>query len=188
MRESHIRPVSWPELSSFLKKHLFLAFQDLRIRDDELAEYVTSVLVKFARTDELYPWGRISQARMETVVEMLVELDESLTHEASLVGPERERSLRQHIGDYSLFMSGIFRVYIEKRGILDFYLSEGTRAYRKTAQLQRRLYQPGAGRFEMLADEFERISGALDYMRKVYLASSDRSPSGATGGGARRPS
>ena len=82
---------------------------------------------------------------------------------------ERERTVRRHAGDYALFMSGIFRNYIERNGYLNWYLVEGARSYRRTAQIERRLSESGAGLFEVLSEEFERLSGGLDYMRKVYF-------------------
>jgi hypothetical protein len=66
-------------------------------------------------------------------------------------------------------MSGIFRSYVERHGFLGLYLQEGGKAYGDVARFDRMLYRSGAARFEALASEFERISGALDYMRKVYF-------------------
>ncbi len=108
------------------------------------------------------PHGR----RLETVVELLIE---AFGRSGNLV--EQEREVRQHVGDYTLFMSGMFRGYVERHGFLGFYLREGEKAYRDTARLDRMLALPGAWRFETMASEFERISGALDYTRKVYFNS-----------------
>jgi hypothetical protein len=67
-------------------------------------------------------------------------------------------------------MSGMFRAFLQRHRILDLYLGEGPKAYRETALLDRELYLPSARCFETLASEFERLSDALDYMRKVYFA------------------
>jgi hypothetical protein len=67
-------------------------------------------------------------------------------------------------------MSGMFRPFLQRHRMLDLYLGQGPKAYRETAWLDRELYRPGAGCFEALASEFERLAGALDYMRKVYFA------------------
>ena len=86
----------------------------------------------------------------------------------------RERQLRQHVGDYTMFMSGIFRTYAEREGFLGYFLQEGPRAYRETARLTRAMLLPEAGRFEALAAQFEQLSGALDYTRKVHFHSAAR--------------
>lgn len=58
----------------------------------------------------------------------------------------RERELRRHIGDYTLFMTGLFRERVERLSIPGSYIREGQRSYR-----------------------FEGYVSALNYMRKVYV-------------------
>ena len=162
-----LRPASVSGLVRFFSGLVQRSFGELWIWDREIADYVVDLLVRFARTDALYRVRSLQGRRLEQVVELLMEA--SGTADLPSVGPLREREVRQHIGDYTLFMSGIFRAYVERHGFLGFYLREGEKAYRETAKLDRRLYRPGAVRFETLASEFERVSGALDYMQKVYF-------------------
>jgi len=84
----------------------------------------------------------------------------------------REREMRKYMGDYTLFMSGLFRTYIEKCGVLDLYLREGRRSYWQVSELDLTLYQTGFLLFQELSKNFEYYSGALDYMRKAYFTSS----------------
>jgi len=35
----------------------------------------------------------------------------------------------RYVGDYALFMSGLFRPFVERGGYLGYYLDEGARAY-----------------------------------------------------------
>ena len=83
-----------------------------------------------------------------------------------------ERELRKHVGDYTLFMSGLFRRYVERGGYLDYYLQEGARSYHAVSMLDVSLYKPGHLMFEELSKGFEHYSGALDFMRKCYFAPS----------------
>ena len=69
-------------------------------------------------------------------------------------------------------MSGLFRAYIEKIGVLDYYVREGQRSYQTVSELDVSLYQTGFQLFEELAKNFEYYSGALDYMRKVSFGPS----------------
>ena len=151
-------------LARFFEGLVHRSFSELWVWDREVVSYVVDLLVRFARTDALYRIREPHGGRLETVVELLMEASGR-----SGTRLEQEREVRQHIGDYTLFMSGIFRAYIERHGFLGVYLQEGEKAYRDTARLDRMLTLPGAGRFEAMASEFERISGALDYMRKVYF-------------------
>jgi len=165
-----------PDLTHFFQRLIWRSFDDLNLATAELRTYVVEILTRFVRTDALYRLNHEATKRLETVVEMLIEAENTPT---SLGGQLREREVRQYTGDFALFMSGIFRPFVERHGILGFYLEQGENAYRDTAALKRQLYQPGAGRFEELAQSFELISGGLDYMRKVYFFSDQKTPFGA---------
>ena len=78
--------------------------------------------------------------------------------------------MRKYVGDYTLFMSGLFRRFVERGGYLDYYLEEGARSYRAVSVLDVSLYNPGFLMFEELSNGFEHYSGALDFMRKCYFA------------------
>ena len=67
-------------------------------------------------------------------------------------------------------MSGLFRSYSEKTGVLDYYFQEGSRSYWKVSELDLALYQTGFLLFQELSKNFEYYSGALDYMRKACFA------------------
>jgi hypothetical protein len=123
---------------------------------DVVAAYLAEVLAEFARTDRLYRLATPAGARLTTVVEML-------GHGPAAPGPESERELHRYVGDFALFMSGLFRPFVERGGFLGYYLEEGARAYAWAASLaaaRRLLYAELSRRFELWA-------GALDYLRKV---------------------
>ncbi|GAB4245932.1 MAG: hypothetical protein Kow00109_21980 [Acidobacteriota bacterium] len=166
MSEWKVRPVSVPELHRFMRHHVYKSFDDLGSSGIHLADYLVEVLVRFARTENLFPWGALSQKRLAYLVDYLLE---AVAQEESAGGLRQEKNLRRQIGDFSLFMSGVFRDYVRHRGILDFYFREGSLSYRRAAELQRRLFEPGAARFDELAERFEELSGVLDYMSRVYF-------------------
>ena len=159
-------PVPATGLARFFEGLVHRSFAELSIWDRELAAYVVDLMVRFARTDALYRLRWTDGGRLETVVEFLIE---AFGVEAP-AGFRYRRELVKHIGDYTLFMSGIFRSYVERHDFLGFYLQEGGKAYREVARLDRISYRSGAALFEVLASEFENISGALDYMRRVYFS------------------
>jgi hypothetical protein len=104
---------------------------------------------------------------MESVVEILADQPLNAVDETRLL---RERSLRKYLGDYALFMSGIFRSHVEGRGFLDYYLEEGSRSYWTVSEVDLSLYRTGFILFQELSKKFEYYSGALDYTRKAYFA------------------
>jgi hypothetical protein len=142
---------------------------ELGLGEPEVAEYLAGVLASFARTDRLYRIAALGAHRPTTLVEFL-ELAGSESDAENL------RELHRHIGDFALFMSGLFRPYVQRLGVLGWYLAEGARAYGRVAALG--LGEPRAKPllFAELSDRFEHYSGALDYLRKVRfpgLASRD---------------
>ncbi|HOM99782.1 MAG TPA: hypothetical protein PLM33_05955 [Acidobacteriota bacterium] len=169
MHEWKIRPVSVPELARFMRHHVYRSLEDLGWIHTELADYLAEVLVRFAKTENLFPWSSVNRQRLAYLVDYLTEIAVQLEGGGSSL--KQERALRQQVGDFSLFMSGIFRDFVKSKGILDFYLEEGSESYRRTAELKRRLLEPGAGRFDDLAEHFDRLSGALDYTCRVYFRS-----------------
>lgn len=143
------------------------SFWQLGIHDASVAGYVADVLSEFASADSLYRMRSRTGRKLESVAEMIAESDAGLSKENRLL---RERALRKYLGDYTLFMSGMFRSYVEGRGFLDYYVEEGRRSYRTVSELDLSLYRTGFILFQELSKKFEYYSGALDYMRKAFFA------------------
>jgi len=141
------------------------SFQDLRIKEPTVARYIASLLAEFARTDNLYKIRSLQGKRLETVVELLSETKmlEELGSEV-----EKEREIYKHTGDYILFMSGIFREYVERNAFLRYYMGEGERAYQGVFDRDLMLHRP-ASLFLELARRFEFYSGAVHYMKKTFF-------------------
>ncbi len=158
-----------PSLRRFFSRFIKMSFSELRIWNTEIMEYICDMLTRFSRTDALYRIRHPEDRRLELVVEMLLEASQSSDVTDESFNPSREWEIRRHIGDYTLFMTGIFRENVEKRSILDFYMAEGKRSYLSAAQINRVLYMPGAHLLEALSRDFEHIAGALNYMKKVHL-------------------
>jgi hypothetical protein len=129
-----------PQLHGFFRDSVRQSFWQLGIHDATVAEYVADVLT---------------------------EEQPALAAESDLL---RERSRRKYVGDYALFMSGIFRKHVEGKGSLDYYLQEGSRSYWKVSELDLSLYNTGYYLFQELSKKFEYYSGALDYVRMACFA------------------
>jgi hypothetical protein len=152
------------QLESFFLQCARKSFWDLGLHDTAVIEYVSKVLTAFAHTDQLYRLRTTDGRRIDSVVEILSAHIEATFPQQPQV--QKERELRRYVGDYTLFMSGLFRSYIEKTGVLEYYLQEGRRSYWKVSEFDLALYQTGFLLFQELSNNFEHYSGALDYMRK----------------------
>src|SRR5688572_11477858 len=82
--------------------------RDVHICDSQVPGYVSGLLVDFTHVDSLY---RIRNARgehLEDVGEMLIESNPLLAASSF----DREREVRKHIGDFTLFMTGLFPEHV----------------------------------------------------------------------------
>jgi len=156
---------SFPSLRVFFGRLVRVSFFDLGIEDEaNIASYLTELLSEFARTERLYRIRDSEGRQIQTVVEMLIK-DRVESQEK----PEWEREIRKHIGDFTLFISGIFRDYVISGSYLNYYMDEGSKSYQFVSRFD---LERGRGNpivFSKLSRNFEFYSGALDYMRRVYF-------------------
>jgi hypothetical protein len=142
--------------------------------DFKVSEYISRLLVEFTHTDQLYRIRNADGEQVEAVVELLYESE--ITHEARSF--EREREVHRHIGDFTLFMVGLFPEYLKKiktAGLIyhkDFlvdYIKTGKRSYRIAAEFGGRDAttepMPSPPLFRKLAENFELCVVGLGYIR-----------------------
>ncbi len=144
--------------------------------DRDIAAYLADLLIDFVHVDSLYRIRNCRGKRLEEVGEMLVESNPLLDARSF----EREREVRKHIGDYTLFLTGMFPEYVAtlpRRGLrLDSfidYVKAGKESYRIVAAFDQFDYRHVAPLFRRLAEQFEycahglnRVKGDLEALRE----------------------
>ena len=143
------------------------SFGELGLADEAVVGYVAALLTEFAHADRFLAVRGQRGRKVDSIVEMLVGSAGTPTDQQSLF---RARAQRKYVGDYALFMSGLFRTHVEQQGVLDYYLQEGSRSYWAVSEFDLSQYRAGFLFFQQLSKRFEHYSGALDYMRKAYFA------------------
>jgi hypothetical protein len=156
-------------LSRFFERVTRSAFGDLALDDARAAGYLTDLLTRYARTEALRAVDALPGRPLPTVADALLEIQRVWDWTDPRFAPEQERAVRRHIGDYTLFMLGLFREHVERLDVVAYYETEGRRAYRFLAELGRADGDADAALFARLASGFERYAGALAYMRRVYF-------------------
>jgi len=141
------------------------SFAELGVDDEAVVGYVATVMTEFARADRLYAVSTENRRAVDRAERILLE-SRGMPNNA----PCLTREMRKYVGDYTLFMSGLFRTHVEKRGALAYYLEQGRRAYWEVSELDLSLYRAGFLLFQQLSKNFEYYSGALAYMREAYFA------------------
>jgi hypothetical protein len=166
---ARLRTVAPGLLPRFFERVTRSAFGDLALDDPRAAGYLTDLLTRYARTEALGAIDALPGRPLPTVADALLEVQRIWDWTDPRFAPEKERAVRRHVGDYTLFMLGLFREHVERLAVAAYYETEGRRAYRFLAELGRAGGEPDAPLFARLAAGFERYAGALAYMRRVYF-------------------
>jgi len=163
-------------LPRFFDRVVRQSFRDLACDDQAVVGYLVDVLTRFARTEALHTVRALPTRRLDTVADALLAIPDVWDVDSPDFDPTAERALRRHIGDYTLFMTGVFREHVERYALVDYYEREGRRAYRFVADIARSQGRGDAALFGRLAQRFELFAGALTYARKVYFRSDEWPP------------
>ena len=104
----------------------------LGYEDPDVIGHLTDLLTDFTHIDNVYKIRSVTGQRVGEVAELLLEGD--LLHRAASI--DREREVHKHIGDYTLFMAGLFpealkrfrnrRVQLSRDALID-YVKTGKR-------------------------------------------------------------
>ena len=114
--------------------------------------------------------------RLETVVDMMLDAQAVWNIDTPDFEPEHEVSVRRHIGDYTLFMTGIFPERVERTAGTAFYVTEGKRAYQFISEHARASGRGAPPPYRRLAERFETYAAALDYARRVHFFDAPQHP------------
>jgi hypothetical protein len=145
-------------------------FEDVRLEEPQVATYVAAVLADFARTENLYRIRNAQGKRLEDVGEMLVESNPVL--EAASF--DREREVRKHVGDYTLFMTGLFpenvaRIQQRRRPHLEAFVDfvqAGKESYAVVSSFNQFEYREEAPLFRRLSENFELCVVGLNLVKQ----------------------
>ena len=142
----------------------------LGYEDPDVIGYLTDLLTDFTHIDNVYKIRNVSGRRVEEVAEMLLEGD--LLHRAASI--DREHEVHKHIGDYTLFMAGLFpeavqrcrtrRVLLSRDALID-YVKTGKRSYHIVAEFTFGHHGQVAPLYRKLSEQFELFVFGLGYIR-----------------------
>ena len=144
--------------------------EDVRLEEPQVATYVTGLLADFARTENLYRIRNAQGKHLEDVGEMLIESN-PLLDAASF---DRERQVRKHVGDYTLFMTGLFPESVKKArrarqprldAFVDF-VRAGKESYRIVSSFNQFEYKEEAPLFRRLSENFELCVVGLNFVKQ----------------------
>jgi hypothetical protein len=143
--------------------------RDIRLHDDEMQDYIVNVLGEFCQSDQLFKVRDASDRPLSDVGEMLLETD-------PIYGPapsfDRERQVRKHIGDYTLFFSGMFpesinHYRLRRQRLENFvdFIKAGKESYYIVSKFDQFEYARLAPLFAKLARDFESCVVGLNLVK-----------------------
>jgi len=150
--------------------------RDIGLRDSEVQDYVVNMLTEFCEVEQMLKIRNANNRALNDVGEMLLEAD-------PIYGPapsfDRERQVRKHIGDYTLFLAGMFpesinRYRLRRQRLENFvdFIKAGKESYFIVSKFDQFEYAKLAPLFGKLSLEFEScvyglnlVKGDLDEMQ-----------------------
>jgi hypothetical protein len=142
----------------------------LGLNDPDVTAYVARLLCEFSESDKLYQVRDEMGRPIEELTEMITAADPI---NGSAPSFDAERALRKHIGDYALFVAGMYpeamnseRRLRRHRPSLGELIHAGKESYYIVSQFNLFEYEQEAPLFARLSDRFERCILGLTLVRE----------------------
>jgi hypothetical protein len=142
----------------------------LGLHDPEVTGYVAHMLCEFIESDRLFSMRDPAGRPMDELPDMMRAADPVLGVAPSF---DAERALRKHIGDYALFVAGMYpeaadspRRRRHHQPSLDELIHAGKESYFIVSQFDLFEYEQEAPLFARLSDQFENCILGLTLVRE----------------------
>ncbi len=142
---------------------------EIGIRDPQVVAYVSHLLAEFCEADQLFKVRNEFDRPLDDVGEMMLEAD-------PIYGPapsfDRERQVRKHIGDFTLFFAGMFpesinRFRLHRQRLENFvdWVKAGKESYYIVSKFEHFEYAKVAPLFACLSKNFEGCVYGLNMVK-----------------------
>jgi hypothetical protein len=142
---------------------------EIGIRDPQVVAYVSHLLAEFCEADQLFKVRNEFDRPLDDVGEMMLEAD-------PVYGPapsfDRERQVRKHIGDFTLFFAGMFpesinRFRLHRQRLENFvdWVKAGKESYYIVSKFEHFEYAKVAPLFACLSKNFEGCVYGLNMVK-----------------------
>jgi hypothetical protein len=143
--------------------------EEIGIRDPQIVNYVASLLAEFCDVKQLFKICSATGKPLNDVGEMLMESNPVYGAASSF---DRERQVRKHIGDYTLFFTGMFPESINhfrlRRSRLESFvdwMKAGKESYYIVSKFEYFEYAKVAPLFATLSQNFEQCVYGLNMVK-----------------------
>ncbi|MFQ5709572.1 MAG: hypothetical protein ACE5HO_19110 [bacterium] len=145
------------------------AFLEHKIPDRDMADYVACMLAEFCSTKRAHTISKYHQKLYHYLTDLMCDFIDASSYEAFL--------MRSHVGNYALFMTGIFPDYVYRKATygrrapgFDYYEKMGSNSYRWAAQHKLATKYSLVQTLSNLAEQFRYVRIALNRLADDYIA------------------
>ena len=143
---------------------------ELGLCDPSLTDYLAELLTNFIHVDRIFSLRNAAGKQLEEVADMLTEafLGQRLSSR------QRQRFLHRHIGDFTLFWTGVYPEglhllrHAQRKDRLIDYVDVGKKSYAIVAGASQEDDVPPPRVYRRLAHEFEMCAYGLHKTRKTW--------------------
>jgi hypothetical protein len=138
----------------------------LGVVDTQIVDYVSSLLVRFTRLEHLQKVRQIDGRPATEVVTLVAEAEKRIG--------EARREVHRHIGDYTLFWSGVYPEALrdlrgrDKQDQFVSYCAQGKRAYKIASTIESRGSVASSELLERMSEQFEMCAYGLREIRREW--------------------
>jgi hypothetical protein len=143
--------------------------EEIGIRDPQIVNYVAHLLAEFCDVEQLFKIRRADGQTLTDVGEMLAESNPVFGPAPSF---DRERQVRKHIGDYTLFFTGMFpesinNFRLRRDRVENFvdWIKAGKESYYIVSKFEFFEYTKVAPMFASLSSHFEQCVYGLNQVK-----------------------
>ena len=143
--------------------------EEIGLRDPQIVNYVAHLMAEFCDAEQLFKIRNVDGQPLTDVGEMLVESNPVFGPAPSF---DRERQVRKHIGDYTLFFTGMFPESINhfrlRRNRLENFvdwIKAGKESYYIVSKFEHFEYVKVAPLFASLSQHFEQCVYGLNLVK-----------------------
>jgi hypothetical protein len=168
--QNHGHPNQTHPLEPFFQQAVRNSYEGkLGLHDPDVTGYVAHLLCEFSETDKLY---RVRDATGHPIEELEAMIKAADPVNGSAPSFDAERAMRKYIGDYALFVGGMYpesNVPGSRHGLhpsLSELIHAGKESYFIVSQFNMFEYEKEAPLFARLSDGFERCILGLSLVRQ----------------------
>ncbi|KAA5545173.1 hypothetical protein FYK55_05725 [Roseiconus nitratireducens] len=145
----------------------FIFHTKLGVVDVQLVDYVSDMMLRFVRVDSLYSLRQSDGMRTRHLVQMVAEAERRIGL--------AKREVYRHVGDFTLFWSGMYPESLSgRKGLAESpdrfldYCRQGKRAYAIAAEIEGGEDRPSSEVIQRMSEHFEMCAYGLREIRRHW--------------------